>query len=239
MPWRPPFPSDLIRVLMVESRSLLGIGVREVLDQEPGIEVVAQVRSADDALSIVSEAAPDVILVNVPPDEYWAGDAARRLHEETPDSALVILGGEDDDAAIVEALEIGAAGHIPELARPQELVATIRAAADGENPLRTELAARPDLHERIVADVHQLMLAEAAASSPLTQRELDVLRLVADGLCNREIAEQGDITEQTVKNHLTSIFHKLGVPNRTTAVLYAVRQGWLDLADPVGSSERG
>ena len=235
--WRAPHPSDLIRVVMVESRALLGIGVREVLDQEPGIEVVAQVRSADDALPIVNDAAPDVILVNVPPTQGAAGDAARRLHEGTPGSALVVLGGEDD-VSIVGAVEIGASGHVPELARPHELVATIRAAADGDNPLRAELAARPDLVERIVADVRERMFSDQPAAGPLSPRELEVLRLVADGLRNREIAEHIGVGEQSVKNHVTSILHKLGVPNRTTAVLYAVRHGWLELPEPVSASSQ-
>jgi len=233
--WRAPHQSDDIRVVMVESRELLGIGIREVLDQEPGIEVVAQVPTADDALPIVSEAAPDVILVNVPPEDASTGDAARRLHEEMPGSALVVLGGEDEDASIVGAVEIGATGHVPELAGPQELVATIRAAADGDNPLRAELAARPDLVERIVADVQDL-LAHERSPMPLSSRELEILRVVADGLRNREIAAHFDISEQTVKNHLTTILHKLGVPNRTTAVIHAVRNGWLELPEPVTAS---
>jgi DNA-binding NarL/FixJ family response regulator len=236
--WRAPHPSDLIRVVMVESRALLGIGVREVLDQEPGIEVVAQVRSAHDALPIVNDAAPDVILVNVPPAEAAAGDAARRLHREMPGSALVVLGGEDDDASIVGAVEIGASGHVPELARPHELVATIRAAADGDDPLRAELAARPDLVERIVADVRERMFSDQPPAGPLSTREIEVLRLVAEGLRNREIAEHIAMSEQTVKNHVTSILHKLGVPNRTTAVLYAVRHGWLELPEPVSASSQ-
>ncbi|HEX5589950.1 MAG TPA: response regulator transcription factor [Candidatus Limnocylindrales bacterium] len=234
--WRAPHPSDEIRVVMVESRALMGIGIREVLDQAPGIEVVAHVRSPMDALPIVSESAPDVILVDVPPVETAASDVARRLLAETPGSALVVLGGEDDDASIVGAVEMGATGHVPEVARPHELVATIRAAADGDHPLRLELAARPDLVERIVADARDLMFGDRLPTGPLSSRELEVLRLVADGLRNRAIAERIGISEQTIKNHLTSILHKMGVPNRTTAVLYAVRHGWLELDEPVAES---
>jgi DNA-binding NarL/FixJ family response regulator len=223
-----PLPSaETIRVVMVESRALLGVGVREVLDQESGIEVVAQVRSPDDALDIVEEAAPDVILVNVPLAESSATDAARRLHQETPGTAMVVLGGEDDDSSLVGAVEIGASGHVAEAAEPRELVATIRAAAEGDDPIKAELTARPDLVERIVDDVRDAILADHRPTNPLTARELEVLGLVAEGRRNREIAEQLGLSEQTIKNHLTSILHRLGVPNRTDAVLYAVRQGWL------------
>jgi DNA-binding NarL/FixJ family response regulator len=237
--WRAAHPeAETIRVVMVEPRTVLGLGVREVLDQEPGIEVVAQVRSADDALPILDEAAPDVILVSAPADEAAASDASR-LHDWTPGSALVVLGGDDDDASIVGAVEIGATGHVPELARPHELVAVIRAVADGDDPLRAELAGRPDLVERIVEDVRVQLLADRRPVNPLSPREIEVLQLVATGLRNREIAEQMELSEQTVKNHLRSILHKLGVPNRTAAVLYAVRQGWLHFAEEVGAAATG
>jgi DNA-binding NarL/FixJ family response regulator len=212
---------------MVESRALLGVGVREVLDQEQDIEVVAQVRSADEALPIVEKASPDVILVNVPTAKAAATDAARRLHLEAPETALVVLGGEDDDASLVGAIEIGAKGHVAEDAKPQELVATIRAAAEGDDPIKAEITARPDLVERIVDDVRHALLADRRPTNPLTPRELEVLQLAADGFRNREIAERLGLSEQTVKNHLSSTLHKLGVPNRRDAVLYGVRQGWL------------
>lgn len=226
----PPPSAETIRVVMVESRALLGVGVREVLDQASDIEVVAQVRSPDEALPIVEQASPDVILVNVPAAESAATDAARRLHLGSPDTALVVLGGEDNDASLVGAIEIGATGHVAEDAEPHQLVATIRAAADGEDPIKAELTARPDLVERIVDDVRDAILADRRPSNPLTPRELEVLRLVADGCRNREIAEGLGLSEQTVKNHMTSTLHKLGVPSRGAAVRYGVRQGWLTLA---------
>ncbi|HEX4898282.1 MAG TPA: response regulator transcription factor [Candidatus Limnocylindrales bacterium] len=226
----PPPSAETIRVVMVESRTLLGVGVREVLDQETGIEVVAQVRSPDEALPIVEEASPDVILVNVPAAESAATDAARRLHLEAPETAMVVMGNEDHDASLVGAVEIGATGHVAEDAEPHELVATIRAAAEGEDPIKADLTARPDLVERIVDDVRDALLADRRPLNLLTPRELEVLQLVADGLRNREIAEGLGLSEQTIKNHLTSTLHKLGVPNRGAAVEYGVRQGWLSVA---------
>ena len=143
---------------------------------------------------------------------------------------MVVLGHEDHDASLVGAVEIGATGHVAEDAEPHELVATIRAAAEGEDPIKADLTARPDLVERIVDDVRDAILADRRPLNPLTPRELEVLQLVADGLRNREIAEGLGLSEQTIKNHLTSTLHKLGVPSRGAAVEYAVRQGWLSVA---------
>jgi DNA-binding NarL/FixJ family response regulator len=234
MPRRPRIPDRIaatIRVVMVEPRALLGAGVREVLDRESGIEVVAQVRSPDEALRIVDEAAPDVILVDVAPSEASAPSAARRLRRGTPETALVVLGGEDDDASIVDAVEIGAAGHITELANPTELVTTIRRVAQGDDLLKAKLAARPDLVGRIVDEVRRRIADDDTNANPLTARELDVLRLVAGGFRNREIAARLGISPQTVKNHLSAVLHKLGTRNRIRAATYAGRRGWLEPQD--------
>jgi DNA-binding NarL/FixJ family response regulator len=221
--------------MVVEPRTLLGLGVRDVLDREDDIDVVAQLRSATEAIQVVGEAAPDVILVNLPSELHAAAEIARQLRRRTPDAALILMGGEDDDASIVEALEVGATAHVAEIAGPAELVATIRRVAEGDFPLKDELSGRPDLVERIVDAVHQSMVAEEQPVSPLTPRELEVLRLIARGARNHEIAVALGIGDQTVKNHITSVLHKLGAPNRIRAVTYGVRQGWLELDDALVS----
>jgi two-component system, NarL family, response regulator DegU len=226
---RSPHP---IRVMVVESRELFAVGVREVLDREPDIEIVALVRWPQEAIILVDEAAPDVILVNAPAAE--AASATRQLHIETPGSALVVLGGGDDDPSLVGALELGAAARVGDLAGPDELVDVIRRVADGDDPLSDELRDRPGLLELMLDTIREGMQANLPPVNPLSSRELEILRLVAAGRRNREIAIDLGISAQTVKNHLTSILHKLGVPNRTRAVTYAVRQGWLPLDDATG-----
>jgi len=226
----PRRPEETIRLVFVEPRGLLGAGVREILDREPGIEVIAEVRTADEALAVVEETAPDIVLVDVGIQEPSVTGATRRIKQEAPDSAIVVVGSDDDDESILGAIEVGAAARIADDAEPAELVATIRRVADGEDPLKEELIGRPDLVERIVDAAREGFLHHERPSAILiTPRELDVLRHVARGLRNREISEQLEVSEQTVKNHLSSIMHKLGVPNRTQAVTYAVRQGWLTL----------
>jgi len=181
-------------------------------------------------MSAIDKADPDVVLVDVEFPQPGATDAMRRIHQAAPESALIVMSG-DDDASIVGAVEIGASAHIASTVEPAELVATIRRVAAGEDLLKDELIGRPDLIERIVDGIRESIEAQHTSTHPLTPRELEVLRHVAAGARNREIAETLGIGEQTVKNHLASILHKLGVPNRTHAVMYAARQGWLVLDD--------
>lgn len=223
---------ETIRIVLVEPRALVGLGIRGVLDNETDMEVVAEVRSADEAFAIVEERAPDVLVLDVELHEPSTSAATRRLTQEAPSSAIVVVGREDDDASILEAIEIGATGHVSAIAEPAELVAIIRRVAEGEDPLKDEVIGRPDLIDRIMEGFREsFRRADEPPAIPLTSRELDILRHVAAGMRNREVGELLDVSEQTIKNHLSSILHKLGVPNRTHAVTFAVRQGWLTLDD--------
>ncbi len=239
---RPPplTPPDLetIRIVLVESRALAGLGIRGVLDREPDLEVVAEVRSADDALAVSEGDAPDVFILDVQLREPATSAATHRLAEEAPTAAIVVVGREDDDASILEAIEIGATGHVAAVAEPAELLAVIRKVAEGEDPLRDEVIGRPDLIDKIMEAFRESSRrADAPPANPLTPRELDVLRHVAEGMRNRDVGRVMDVSEQTVKNHVSTILHKLGVPNRVRAVTFAVRQGWLVLDEGAASED--
>ena len=125
---------DMIRIVIVEPRTLAGLGIRGVLDGEDDMEVVAEVRSADDAIAMARDDAPDVFILDVELQEPETSAASQRLAHEAPGSGIVVVGREDDDASILGAVEIGAAGHVAAVAKPAELVAVIRQVADGEGP---------------------------------------------------------------------------------------------------------
>jgi DNA-binding NarL/FixJ family response regulator len=218
-----------ISLVVVEPRAILGIGVREVLEGTPDFDVVAYVETPAEAMSFVDGTTPDVVLVDVGLPVPADAEATRRLRQGAPNSAFVVMGRDDDDASIVNAVELGAVAHVAAMAEPAELVATIRRVADGDDPLKEQLIGRPDLMERVVDGLRDTLLADAEQPKILTPRELDILAEVAAGSRNREVAETLGMSEQTVKNHLSTVFHKLGVANRTRAVTYATRQGWLDL----------
>lgn len=227
---RPPAPSDPIRLVLVEPRAMAGLGVRELLDREPDIELVAEVRSSEQAVAVVAEEAPDIVLVDVELGDSEASEAARRLRQSAPDAGFVTV-GPDDDASLLGAIEVGASAHVDETGEPADLVAAIRSVADGNEPIKADAAARPDLVEMMVDAVRDGFARADERPMPLTGRELELLRLVGAGLRNRDIAAELGISEQTVKNHLTSVLQKIGVSNRTQAVTHAVRQGWIVLGE--------
>ena len=225
-----PHPEP-IRVVLVEASALVGLGIRDAIDGEPDMEVVGEVRTADDALAMAEDRAPDVFLVDVELQEPAASAATRKLTQEAPGSGIVVVGREDDDASILEAIDVGARGHVASVVKPAELVAVIRQVADGEDPLKDEVIGRPDLIDKIMEGFRESFRRDESPPNPLTPRELDVLELVAQGMRNRQIAEILFIGEQTVKNHLQSVMHKLGVSSRVRAVTLAIREGWLSLDD--------
>jgi NarL family two-component system response regulator LiaR len=218
-----------IRCLLVEPHAIYGAGMRDLLEREPDIDVVAEARSPEEAVGLVAAGAPDVMVVDVNLPDPAAVAATQRLRREAPHAGVVLLTGDDEDE-LFHAVQAGASAHISDHAQPAELVDTIRRAAGGEDPLKDELIARPDLMERIVDGMREAILSDVPPPI-LTPRELEILIQVAAGATNPDISEKFGLSEQTVKNHLSMSFRKMGVPNRLRAVMYAKRQGWLELAD--------
>lgn len=219
-----PAPTT-IRVLIVDDQALIRQALKTLLDLEGGIEVVGEAADGLAALEMVSETQPDVALVDVRMPRMDGVELVGRLAAEHPRVAAVILTTFDDDEYIFDGLRAGARGYLLKDASSEELVTAIEKASRGEVFLGGQVASK------VVEEFGRLSSSPSErhpGSESLSERELEVLRLVASGASNREIAKKLYITEGTVKNHISSVLRKLGFRDRTQAALYAAERGWLD-----------
>ena len=203
----------MIRVMLAEDHNLVRAGLADLLSNVPDFEVVGAAADGAEAVVLAAELRPEVVLMDLLMPEVDGIEATRRIVRADPNVQVVVLTSFSDRPRIIEALDAGAVGFLLKDAEPQELFQGIRAAARGESPLAPK-AAREVLRSR---SEHR--------SPGLTERELDVLGLVRTGLSNKLIAHRLEISEKTVKAHLTSIFQRIGVTDRTQAALWAERHG--------------
>jgi len=202
----------MIRVVVVDDHPVVRQGVSMVLSAQDDIEVVATASSGPEAQEVVRTHRPDVVLMDLSMPDGDGDVATRAIVAEHPGIAVVVLTSFSDSDRVREALDAGAVGYLLKDCEPEDLASSVRAAARGEAPLHPR-AARVALERR----------AAPSASSGLTERERDVLRLVSKGFTNGQIGTRLGVSERTIKGHLTNIFTRLGVTDRTSAALWAQR----------------
>ena len=198
-----------------------------VLESEDGIELVGEAEDGDEAIVKAEQLAPDVILMDVRMPRVSGIEATRRLAESMPTCKIIVLTVSDEEDDLYEAIKAGATGYLLKEISIEEVADAIRAVMQGQTLISPSMASK-----LIVEFANLSKVASERSSVPvprLTERELDVLRLVAQGLTNREIADQLYIAENTVKNHVRNILEKLHLHSRMEAVLYAVREKLLEL----------
>jgi DNA-binding NarL/FixJ family response regulator len=211
-------PGPALRVLVVDDHHLFRSGLRDVLE-ESGIAIAGEADSGEDALELAPAMSPDVVIMDLALPGISGAEATRRLLAADPKLTVLVLTVSADGDDIDEALAAGARGYLLKDATARELVAGVRAAAAGEAPLSPPVAAR------LVASMRDARRARDAAGDPadLSERELQVLRLISEGRDNTQIARTLYISPETVKDHVSHILVKLGVENRIQAAVYAVR----------------
>ncbi len=203
-----------IRLLIVDDHPLVRRGLCELFGEDSGIEVIEAVGDGEQAISVSVAQQPDVVLMDVSMPGMDGIEATRRLLAVRPEARVVMLTSFADHERVMEALDSGAVGYILKDADSDELLRGVRAAASGDSPLSPRAA--------------RALITARRGRRPfeeLTTRELEVLRLVARGLSNKQIAWRLTISEKTVKAHMTSIFGRIGVADRTQAALWAQRHG--------------
>ncbi len=215
---------ECIRILLVDDQALFREGLRTLLSVQPDFQVVGEASNGQEALRLAASLRPAVVLMDLHMPVLDGVSATRQLHQEQPACKVIALTTFDDDETVFEALRAGAIGYLLKDTVSDKLFEAIRAAARGESFLQPAIAAK------VVAEFTRLANHAAPPQShslaePLSERELEVLRLVAIGASNKEIATHLFIAEGTVKNHLTNILGKLGVNDRVQAALKAKELG--------------
>jgi two-component system, NarL family, response regulator LiaR len=211
--------SEPITVLIVDDHLLVRQGVRAFLETQPDIRVVADAGTAQEAIQLATELVPDVVLMDLVMPGIDGVEATRRLRRISPRSQVLVLTSYHQDEHIFPAIRAGALSYLLKDVNPLELAEAVRKAARGEAVLHPRIAAR------VVQELHGARTEAFNPFSDLSERELEVLRLIADGMGNSDIAERLVISEKTVKSHVSNILSKLHVVDRTQAAVYAWREG--------------
>jgi NarL family two-component system response regulator LiaR len=216
--------APVIRILVVDDHAVVRKGILALLATEPGIEVVGEASTGLEAVERAESVRPDLVLMDLKLPDLDGVEAMRRIRARRPETQILVLTSFSSDALLFPAVKAGAVGYLLKDARPEELVQAIRDSAAGKTCLT------PAVARRLLAEFsRQKPLPEPA--EPLTVREQELLRELARGLSNDQIAEALHISEATVRTHVSHILAKLSLTNRTQAALYALRQGLASLDD--------
>ncbi len=215
---------SLIRIMIADDHALIRQGLMKILSLDPGISVVAEAENGQEAIDKALSMEMDVILMDINMPLINGIIAVKRIKESRPDMAIIALTVHDQEEYLLELIQCGVAGYVLKDVHPDELITTIKKVARGESFIPAALTGK------IFKELNRLHTANKVPDLyRLTPREMEVLQEVAHGLSNKEIAHKLFISEKTVKNHLTNIFQKCGVSDRTSAVLHGVKNNWIQL----------
>ena len=226
---RPAATGDVIRVLIADDQALFRRGLYVVLGTEEGIEVVAEAENGEEAIERAEELAPDVVLMDVRMPKINGIESARAIRASVPTTKILMLTVSDEEDDLYEAIKAGANGYLLKEISVEEVAEAIRAVVQGQSLISPSMASK--LLNEFNALVRRAEEKQQFPAPALTTREIEVLRLVAKGMSNREIADDLYISENTVKNHVRNILEKLHLHNRMEAVIYAVKERLLDIRD--------
>jgi NarL family two-component system response regulator LiaR len=213
-----------IRVLLVDDHAVVRKGLRALLDREPGVEVAGEAEDGEQAVRAAERLRPDVILMDLEMPGIGGLEAIRQIVQIRPESRIVVLTSHAAQEDVFPALKVGALGYLLKHSAPEDVLLAIRQAQRGETALH------PAIARMVLQELHRpAQPKQQPTTDPLSERELEVLRLIARGMSNQEIADTLVVGEATVRSHVSSILRKLQLASRTQAALYALREGLASL----------
>lgn len=215
---------DSINLLIADDHALIREGLRKILSIEPHINVVGEVADGEQAVAFCRQNDVDILLLDINMPIMNGIEACRKIKEIKPQLGIIALTIHDQDDYLFELIKYGISGYVLKDVHPHQLIQTILGVARGESFIP------PSLTTRVLAEFHRLTSGETEKKHHLlTEREIEVLKQVATGQSNKDIAKALYISEKTVKNHLTNIFQKIGVADRTQAALYAIKEKLVEI----------
>ena len=221
---------DKIGVFIIDNNSIFREGLRQSFARTEDIEVVSDSGINGEAVELVTSFSPVIVLVDIGVPLLSGLDLARQITQRAPGTSIIVLTPYDDDESLFQAIKSGAVAYLGKDVTADELAATIRRIHKGEHIINDTVLTRPKVAERVLKQFQDLSLMGTAIetlSAPLTSRELEILNYVARGYINKQVAHKLGISEQTIKNHMSSILRKLDANDRTQAVVLAMRYGWI------------
>ncbi len=220
-------PSKRIRLLLADDHAVVRSGTRQLLERQPDFQIVGEAADGEEAVNLVRELRPDVVIMDVRMPKLTGVEATRRIKADYPDVYVLVLTAHDDDEYIFALLQAGANGYLLKTAEIDELVRAIRTVAAGQSALAPTVVGKVVAQFTSGRSLPEVFTSGQEQYDGLTERELGILKLVGEGMSNKQIGKNLFISDRTVQAHLSNIFSKLGVSSRTEAVMHAVRKGWI------------
>jgi DNA-binding NarL/FixJ family response regulator len=227
-------PDAKVKILLVDDHALFRMGMRQTLEREPDFMVVGEAEDPRGAFDLAQAHSPDIVLLDLSISPPGGIETTQRIKREVPATAIIALAVNEDEDQLFEAIKAGAAAFVLKDISPEDLVTIIRRVNTGEYLINDKVFARPSVASRVLKEFRELSVYGQEAApifAPLSPREVEILDNIAKGMTNKQVAYALSISEQTVKNHMSSILRKLSVNDRTQAVVYAMKQGWIRIPE--------
>ncbi len=227
---------ETIRVIVIDEQPLFRAGIRATLENTGDCQIVGESTDTFDVLELARIHNPDVALIDTGLLASDPLEIARQARHLVPRMAIIMLTPSEDEERLFQSIKVGAAAYYTRSITPIDLIEAVRKVSNGEYLIQDDVLTKPQLASRVLKSFRELTVEEEEGEakdlySPLSSREVEILDYIARGNSNKEIAKSLKISDQTVKNHITSILKKLSVNDRTAAVVHALRHGWIKMGE--------